>query len=60
MEFLIGENISAVIQKKMPEKYGDLRLFFIPCVFGKIMIQRVMLDLEASINVMPLSLFNDL
>ena len=55
----VGENVSAVIQRKLPPKCKDPGIFTIPCVIGNSKIERVMLDLGASTNVMPYSfIFN--
>nr|XP_027103181.1 uncharacterized protein LOC113724481 [Coffea arabica] len=47
----VGENISAILQRKLPPKCGDLGIFTIPCKIGGIPIRKAMLDLGASINV---------
>nr|XP_027066470.1 uncharacterized protein LOC113692278 [Coffea arabica] len=56
----VGENVSAVLQKKLPQKCKDQSMFTIPCIIGQKRIERGMLDLGASINVMPLSIFKAL
>ena len=56
----VGENVSAVIQKKMPTKCKDPSIFIIPCKIGNTRFERAMLDLEASINVMPYSIYASL
>uniref|UniRef100_A0A6N2NBX1 Reverse transcriptase n=1 Tax=Salix viminalis TaxID=40686 RepID=A0A6N2NBX1_SALVM len=53
----VGENMSAVIQRKLPQKCKDPGMFTIPCVIGDYTLGRAMLDLGASINVMPLSIY---
>ncbi|CAA0840525.1 Unknown protein, partial [Striga hermonthica] len=53
-------NVSAVFQKSLPQKRSDPGMFFIPCIIGNLKIERAMLDLGASINVMPRSIFNSL
>ncbi|KAH6766589.1 hypothetical protein C2S52_017572 [Perilla frutescens var. hirtella] len=58
--FLVGENISAVIQRKLPKKCDDPGMFMIPCIIGDRKVEKAMLDLGASINVMPLSVFKEL
>lgn len=47
----LGENVSAVLQKKLPSKCKDPGTFTIPCTIGDKRIERCMLDLGASINV---------
>ena len=54
----LGENISAIFQKRLPPKYKDQGMFDIPCKIGNVGIKRAMCDLGASINVMPLSVYN--
>ena len=56
----VGENVSAVLKKNLPTKQKDPGMFTIPCTIGKSEISRCMLDLGASINVMPLSLYSSL
>ncbi|XP_021747666.1 uncharacterized protein LOC110713526 [Chenopodium quinoa] len=47
-------------QKKLPEKCGDPGMFTIPVTIGDTTLHRAMLDLGASINVIPYSLFKSL
>ena len=54
------ENISTIIQCKLPEKYKDPGTFTITCIIGNQKIERAMLDLGASINVMPHSVYASL
>ncbi|XP_012458287.1 uncharacterized protein LOC105779082 [Gossypium raimondii] len=54
----LGENVSAVFQKKLPLKYKDHGMFSIPCKIGGLKIDSVMLNLGASINVMPRSIYD--
>ncbi|KAK8612929.1 hypothetical protein V6N13_104254 [Hibiscus sabdariffa] len=56
----LGENISAVLTRRLPPKLKDQGMFMIPCKIGKVGIKRAMCDLGASINVMPLSIYNTL
>ncbi|KAI3721759.1 hypothetical protein L2E82_32777 [Cichorium intybus] len=56
----VNENVSAIIQKRLPPKYKDPGVFTVPCKLGDTYIPRVMLDLGASINVLPLSIFKNL
>ncbi|XP_012490549.1 uncharacterized protein LOC105803096 [Gossypium raimondii] len=53
----LGENVSAVLQKKVPLKYNDQCMFAISCEIGNIGIKKAMCDLRASINVMPYSIY---
>ena len=52
--------MSAVIQKKLPSKCKDPGMFTVPCKIGSMKVDRAMLDLGASINVMPLSIYKSL
>ncbi|XP_071916159.1 uncharacterized protein [Coffea arabica] len=57
---IVGENVSAVLQRKLPPKCGDPGMFTIPCRIGNTVIRRAMLDLGVSINVMPKSIYASL
>lgn len=50
----VSENVSVVLQRKVPPKCKDLGIFTIPCKIGNTRYDKCMLDLGASINVMPL------
>ncbi|VFQ69854.1 unnamed protein product, partial [Cuscuta campestris] len=56
----MGENVSAVFQKKIPPKCKDPGVFTIPCLIGDLHFDRAMLDLGSSINVMPKDIFDKL
>ncbi|KAM1249715.1 hypothetical protein ACFX2G_033057 [Malus domestica] len=53
----VGENVSTVLQRKLPPKCKDPNSFTIPCVVGNTRFEFAMLDLGASINVMPYSIY---
>ncbi|CAN6570933.1 unnamed protein product [Malus baccata var. baccata] len=53
----VGENVSAILQRKLPPKCKDPDSFTIPCVIGNTRFKSAMLDLGASINVMPYSIY---
>ncbi|CAN6679705.1 unnamed protein product [Malus baccata var. baccata] len=53
----VSENVSVVLQRKLPPKCKDLGSFTIPCVIGNTKFEHAMLDLGASINVMPYSIY---
>ncbi|KAM1818314.1 hypothetical protein ACFX11_000120 [Malus domestica] len=53
----VSENVSAMIQRKLPPKCKDPGSFTIPCVIGNTSFKSAMLDLGASINVMPYSIY---
>ncbi|GJU07337.1 uncharacterized protein Tco_1123767 [Tanacetum coccineum] len=54
---LLGENVSAMIQKKLPIKCKDPGMFTIPCKMGNVEIERAMFELGALINAMPRSIY---
>ncbi|XP_071919956.1 uncharacterized protein [Coffea arabica] len=56
----VGENVSAILQRKLPPKCGDPGMFTIPCKIGGTPIRKAMLDLGASINVMPKTIYASL
>ncbi|CAN6587627.1 unnamed protein product [Malus baccata var. baccata] len=53
----VSENVPAVLQRKLPPKCKDRGSFTIPCVIGNTRFESAMLDLGASINVMPYSIY---
>nr|GEV20316.1 reverse transcriptase domain-containing protein [Tanacetum cinerariifolium] len=55
----LNENCSAVILKKLPKKLGDPGKFLILCGFSELKC-KALADLEASINLMPLSVWKKL
>ncbi|GJR89996.1 reverse transcriptase domain-containing protein [Tanacetum coccineum] len=56
----VNENCSAVILKKFPKKLGDPGRFLIPCDFSEMDECLALADLSASINLMPLSVWEKL
>jgi len=59
----MGRNVSALIGKfvpHIPQKCKDPDTFYVPCIIGKNNFKNAMLDLGASVSVMPLSIFNSL
>nr|GEY39560.1 reverse transcriptase domain-containing protein [Tanacetum cinerariifolium] len=56
----LNEHCSAVLLKKLPEKLGDPGKFLIPCDFPGMAECLALADLSASINLMPLSVWNKL
>nr|GEY30586.1 reverse transcriptase domain-containing protein [Tanacetum cinerariifolium] len=56
----MNEHCSAVLLKKLPEKLGDPDKFLIPCDFPRMDECLALADLDASINLMPLSMWNKL
>jgi len=53
----VGKNVSIIIQRKLPQKYKNPGMFTIPCVIGNHKVEKAMLDLGVSINVMSLSIY---
>ncbi|XP_070662192.1 uncharacterized protein [Malus domestica] len=53
----VSENVSVVLQRKLPIKCKDPGSFTIPCVIGNTRFESAMLYLGASINVMPYSIY---
>nr|GEV04355.1 reverse transcriptase domain-containing protein [Tanacetum cinerariifolium] len=56
----LNEHCSTVLLKKLPEKLGDPGKFLIPCYFSGMDECLALADLSASINLMPLSVWNKL
>ncbi|XP_021728347.1 uncharacterized protein LOC110695423 [Chenopodium quinoa] len=56
----VSAHVSAVFQKKLPEKCGDPGMFTVPVTIKDTTLHWAMLDLGASINVIPYSLFKSL
>ena len=53
----VSENVSAMLQRKLPPKCKDPGSFTILYVIGNTRFEHAMLDLGASINVMPYSVY---
>nr|GFC38627.1 reverse transcriptase domain-containing protein [Tanacetum cinerariifolium] len=56
----LNENCSAMLLKKLPEKLGDPGKFLIPCDFQGMDVCHALADLNASINLMPFSIWKNL
>ena len=56
----LSEEYSAILQRKCPPKIKDLESCTIPCSIGNSIFEKALCDLGASINLMPLSIFNKL
>nr|GEV00384.1 reverse transcriptase domain-containing protein [Tanacetum cinerariifolium] len=56
----LNENCSAMLLKKLLEKLGDPGKFLIPCDFPGMDVCHALADLDASINLMPLSIWKKL
>nr|GEW14442.1 reverse transcriptase domain-containing protein [Tanacetum cinerariifolium] len=57
---LLNEHCSAILLKKLQEKMGDPGKFLIPCEFLRMDKCLALVNLGASINLMPLSVWNKL
>nr|GEV04456.1 reverse transcriptase domain-containing protein [Tanacetum cinerariifolium] len=56
----LNEHCLAVLLKNLPEKLGDPKKFLISCDFARIDECLPLVDLDASINLMPLSVWSKL
>nr|GEU61044.1 reverse transcriptase domain-containing protein [Tanacetum cinerariifolium] len=56
----LNEHFSTVLLKKLPEKLGDPGKFLIPYDFSRMAECLALADIGASINLMPLSVWNKL
>ena len=57
--FLI-ERVSSILQCKLPFKYKDIGCPIITCMIGVSQIERALLDLGASVNLLPYSIYMQL
>ncbi|XP_022893886.1 uncharacterized protein LOC111408350 [Olea europaea var. sylvestris] len=57
---MLMEECSAILQNKLPPKIKDPGSFTIPCAIGDLNFAKALCDLGASINLMPLSIFEKL
>ncbi|GJU83277.1 hypothetical protein Tco_1285642 [Tanacetum coccineum] len=55
-----SEECSAIIQRSLPQKEGDLGSFTLPCLIRPLTVKNALADLRASLNRMPHSLFRRL
>ena len=53
---MVGGNCSAVIQRKLPKKFKDPGSVTIPSTIRNELVGKTLIDLGASINLMPLSM----
>ncbi|XP_038717228.1 uncharacterized protein LOC120010509 [Tripterygium wilfordii] len=56
----LSEEVSAVLHCKLPPKLKDHGSFTIPCTIGEKRFQKALLDIGASINLMPFSVYEAL
>ncbi|XP_042756631.1 uncharacterized protein LOC111896324 [Lactuca sativa] len=52
--------LDAIKQKRIPPKCKDPGVFTVPCKLGNLYVPRAMLDLGASINVLPYSVYKSI
>ncbi|CAL2255631.1 unnamed protein product [Prunus armeniaca] len=57
---MLFEECIAVLLKKLPPKLKDPWSFTISCIIGNLHIEKALIDLGASINLMPYSVFQQL
>ena len=50
------QHCSAISTRSLIQKNEDPGVFTIPCTFGSLHVAKVLCDLRASINLMPLSI----
>jgi len=55
-KIVVEGNCSVVIQRILPPKHKDPGVVTIPCSIGEVAIGKALIDLGASINLMPLSM----
>jgi len=53
---IVEGNCSAVIQRILPPKHKDPETVTIPWAIGEVYVGKALIDLGASINLMPLSM----
>ncbi|GJX22106.1 DNA-directed DNA polymerase [Tanacetum coccineum] len=56
----LSEECSAVIQKSLPKKEGDMGSFWLQCLIGPLAVKNTLADFGECINLMPHSLFQRL
>jgi hypothetical protein len=56
----LTEEVSAILQRKLPQKLKDPGSSKIPCEISGVPVGRALCDLGASINLMPLSILKKL
>ncbi|XP_071699907.1 uncharacterized protein [Rutidosis leptorrhynchoides] len=56
----LGEECSLILTKGITPKLGDTGRFTIPCFLQEVQVHNALADLRASVNLIPLSLFEKL
>ncbi|GJT96307.1 reverse transcriptase domain-containing protein [Tanacetum coccineum] len=59
-KYSINAECSAILLNKVPEKLEDPRKFLIPCILQYLEVYNSLADSRASINLMPLSIYEKL
>ena len=59
-KIFLTKNVSSIIQQFTPPKYKDLGCPTISCIIGNTRIECALLDLGASINLLPFSIYEQL
>ena len=54
---MLSKNVSAILLNELPQKMKDPGAPFISCVIGNITFDRALLDLGASVNLLPTSVY---
>ena len=54
---MVEGNCNVVIQRVLPQKFKDPRNVTIPCSIGDVSMGKALVDMGASINLMPLSMY---
>lgn len=60
MKVQVSSNISVLFKPQLLIKCKDLGSFIVPCIIGKVVINGDLLDLGATINVMPKAVYESL
>ena len=60
IKHFLTENVRSIIQQNTPHKLKDPGCSTISCVIGNNRIERALLDLGASINLLPFSVYEQL
>ncbi|PRQ50624.1 hypothetical protein RchiOBHm_Chr2g0135321 [Rosa chinensis] len=58
--FELKEEVSAIIQRRLPSKMQDPGSFTIGCTIGEKVFEGALMDLGASVNLMPLAIYRKL
>jgi hypothetical protein len=53
----LTKEVSAVLLRKLPPKLKDPNSFTIPCGIGDHLVERALLDLRASVNLLPYNVY---